>query len=78
MSMSDQEVCPICGDLYTNKDFEVNYHVDYIPEIITTACKGCNYAEYLIHHPEIKSKYDMERKIAAVRAWTQKNAPLIG
>lgn len=72
--------CPICGDLYTYLDPKVEYHVQYhynYPEITTSTCRGCNYAEYLIRHTEVKSRYNMERKKAKVKKWTLKNRQFI-
>jgi len=69
--------CPICSDLYSEVNIEVEYHVDYSPAITTHACRGCNYAEYLIRHPEVISEYPMERKKILVREWTYKNKLLI-
>jgi MinD superfamily P-loop ATPase len=71
------EVCTICGDKYTKSDLKIIYHVKYKPEITTYACQGCNYAEYLIRHPEVKTTYLMERRKKLVREWTIKNRPLI-
>jgi hypothetical protein len=51
--------------------------VEYKPEITMDACRGCNYAEYLIRHPEIKSDYYMASKMKRVREWTLHNRPLI-
>lgn len=72
-----EETCPICGDKYTKHDKKVNYHVTYKPEVTTYACDGCNYAEHLIQHPEIKPLYPTEKRKALVREWTLKNRPLI-
>ncbi|MDD5165678.1 MAG: hypothetical protein PHG25_04075 [Candidatus Pacebacteria bacterium] len=51
--------------------------MEYKPEITIDACRGCNYAEYLIRHPEIKSDYYMTSKMKKVREWTLRNRPLI-
>ncbi len=77
MQNSSNPKCPICADKYTNEDKEVEYHVSYKPEITTYTCRGCNYAEYLIRHPEIKTSYGMEHRKDLVREWTLKNRPLI-
>lgn len=69
--------CPICGTSYTYNDPKIVYHVEYKPEITIDACRGCNYAEYLIRHPEIKSDYYMKSKIKKVREWTLHSRPLI-
>ncbi len=72
------EVCPICGDKYTEQDIKVVYHVEYRPEITTDACTGCNLAEYLIRHQDQLYKYPyMKHKMEIVRDWTLKNRPLI-
>lgn len=70
------DTCPICGDVYTNKDYKVNYHVEYKPEVTTYTCRGCNYAEWLIRNPHVKETY-MEKRKELVRKWTLKNRPLI-
>lgn len=69
--------CPICDDKYRDEDKKVEYHVSYNPEITTYTCEGCNYAEFLIRHPEIKSEYFMEKRKELVRQWTLKNRPMI-
>lgn len=71
------DICPICGDKYTKRDKKVTYHVTYKPEVTTYACDGCNLAEHLIQHPEIKTTYFMEKRKELVRQWTLKNRPLI-
>ncbi len=75
--MNEKEKCPICDDKYTEEDRKIVYHVAYKPEIITSACMGCNYAEYLIRHPEIQTTYTMEKRKNMVKQWTLKNRPLI-
>ena len=75
--MNNLEVCPICNDKYKEHDKKVNYHVTYRPEVITFTCEGCNYAEYLIRHPEISTDYIMEKRKNLVKQWTLKNRPLI-
>ncbi len=75
--MKNKGACPICGDEYTDNDKEVEYHVSYKPEVTTFTCRGCNYAEFLIWHPEIKTTYRMKNKMDIVRKWTLKNRPLI-
>lgn len=75
--MDTQNVCPICEDKYTKEDKKVEYHVSYKPEITTYACSGCNYAEFLIRNPEIKSDYFMDHRKKLVKEWTLKNRPLI-
>ncbi|MBA3284796.1 MAG: hypothetical protein H0U27_07025 [Nitrosopumilus sp.] len=78
------EKCPICDDQYTDSDKKVLYHVEYSPKEITTyACRGCNFAEDLIQHPEKEhilnpnDKYHMWHRKELVRAWTLKNRSLI-
>lgn len=71
------ETCPICEDRYRKEDKKVLYHVTYRPEVTTYTCSGCNYAEYLIQHPEIETDYIMEHRKDLVRKWTLKNRPLI-
>lgn len=76
--MNFESVCPICEDKYSEADKKIEYHVSYKPEVTTYAtCSGCNYAEYLIRHPEIKPPHPIEKRKALVRAWTLKNRPLI-
>ena len=73
-----EKKCPICNRPYTEKDPEIIYHVTYKPEnIITDTCNNCNYAEYLIRHPEIPTKYNMIKRMHKVQKWTVKNRPLI-
>jgi len=73
------KTCPICGHDYDYLDPKVEYHVSYFPvEIIANACRGCNYAEFLIRHPEIPTGYYMKKKIVKVREWTLKNRPFLG
>jgi hypothetical protein len=60
-------ICPICEDKYTDEDKEIEYHVTYRPEVTTFTCNGCNYAEYLIRHPEVKTTYAMEKRKALVK-----------
>jgi hypothetical protein len=75
--------CPICDDSYNKNDREITYHVTYKPEITTNACYGCNYAEFLIRHPEKEKEidpskiYHMQNRIKKVKEWTLKNKPLI-
>lgn len=76
MKMYD-DLCPICEDKYKDEDKKVKYHVSYKPEITTYTCSGCNYAEFLIRNPQIKSEYFMENRKELVRQWTLKNRPLI-
>ncbi len=71
------ETCPICGDKYCEEDLKVEYHVTYKPEVTTFACSGCNYAEFLIRNPEIKTDYFMDNRKELVRQWTLKNRSLI-
>lgn len=72
------DICPICKNLYSYNDPKIIYHVAYKPEnIITNACNNCNYAEYLIRHPEIKTKYNMEWRKKLVKQWTIKVRPQI-
>lgn len=78
MKSLENGVCPICNHPYTYNDPKVVYHVEYKPvQIITDACRGCNYAEHLIQHPEIKTDYYMEKKKEKVREWTINKRPLI-
>jgi hypothetical protein len=70
-------ICPICKNQYSEQDKKVTYHVMYVPEITSDSCRGCNYAEYLIRHPEEVSAYPMEHRKEIVKAWTIKNRPLI-
>lgn len=65
--------CPICNDNYKEDDVKIVYHVSYKPEVTTFTCRGCNYAEFLIRHPEIQTTYDMEHRMVLVRNWTLKN-----
>ncbi len=71
------KTCPICEDKYRKEDKEVEYHVTYKPEVTTYTCSGCNYAEHLIQHPEIKTTYFMEKRKELVRKWTLRNRPMI-
>lgn len=75
--MANGNMCPICKDMYRKDDPKIIYHVTYKPEVITDACNGCNYAEFLIRHPEIETTYFMENRKHIVREWTLKNRPLI-
>lgn len=75
--MNEIEICPICKNQYSKEDGKVIYHVSYKPEVITFTCKGCNYAEYLIRHPEIDTDYFMNHRKEIVKNWTLKNRPLI-
>ncbi|HEY0220736.1 MAG TPA: NUDIX domain-containing protein [Candidatus Paceibacterota bacterium] len=75
--MNAEEICPICENRYKDEDSKVIYHVTYIPEITTNACRGCNYAEFLIRNPEEKTKYRMDHRKELVRMWTIKHRPLI-
>lgn len=75
--MTKNEVCPICNDQYSDLDRKIEYHFSYKPAITTFACDGCNYAEHLIRHPEIKPDYFMENRKELVKKWTEKNKPLI-
>lgn len=75
--MTNKEICPICGNQYKEESQKDEYHVSYKPEVTTDACLGCNYAEYLIRHPEVKPPYDMEKRKEIVKQWTLKNRPLI-
>lgn len=75
--MNNLETCPICNDEYKEHDRKINYHVTYKPEVTTNACDGCNYADHLIQHPEIKSDYNMEYRKKLVREWILKNRPMI-
>jgi C4-type Zn-finger protein len=75
--MSKNDTCPICEDKYKDDDKRVEYHVSYKPEITTYTCRGCNYAEFLIRHPEVKTNYFMEHRKNLVKDWTLKNRPLI-
>jgi len=75
--MTEIEICPICKNKYKERDKKLEYHVSYKPEIKTNTCKGCNYAEFLIRHPYIKSEYYMENRKRLVKLWTFKNRPLI-
>lgn len=74
---ADGKKCPICANLYTFNDPQIVYHVEYKPEITIDACRGCNYAEYLIRHPDIKSDYYMDQRKEKVRKWTIHNRPFI-
>ena len=71
------EICPICKNMYEDEYTKTVYHVTYRPERITFACRGCNYAEFLIRHPEIPTTYFMENRKRAVKEWTLKNRPMI-
>ena len=75
--MNDNKICPICKDVYREEDAKIVYHVTYKPEVITDDCSGCNYAEFLIRHPEIPTTYFMEKRKKVVRDWTLKNRPMI-
>ena len=76
-SRGTKEKCPICDDKYIEDDKKIEYHVTYNPEVTTYTCRGCNYAEYLIRHPEIISPYSMEKRKELVRQWTLKIRPLV-
>ncbi|MES2315828.1 MAG: hypothetical protein V4486_03830 [Patescibacteria group bacterium] len=69
--------CPICNDEYTEEDKKNTYHVTYKPEIITDACRGCNWAEHLIQHPDLETPPYMIKRKELVRKWTLKNRPMI-
>lgn len=69
--------CPICGDVYNDLDRKIEYHFSYKPQITTYACDGCNYAEYLIRHPDIPRPNNILHRIEVVRQWTLKNRSLI-
>ena len=71
------EICPICKDKYKTNDRKIKYHITYNPEVITFACQGCNYAEFLIRHPEISTTFFMDKRKETVRRWTLKNRALI-
>lgn len=73
----DDKRCPICGKPYSYNDPKIIYHVEYKPEITTDTCRGCNYAEFLIRRPDIKTSYYMKAKMKKVRQWTLHNRPLI-
>jgi hypothetical protein len=45
------EICPICRRAYSDKNPKVQYHLQYGQEAkYISACKSCNYAEYLSRH----------------------------
>lgn len=45
------EICPICKRTYTLRNPKVQYHLRYGNEgKFISACKSCNYAEYLSRH----------------------------
>jgi C4-type Zn-finger protein len=75
--MNDIEKCPVCDDHYLEGDKKILYHVTYKPEVTTYTCRGCNYAEFLIRHPEIKTDYKMKRRKEIVRRWTLKNRDML-
>ena len=65
------EVCRICEDKYKDEDIKVTYHVTYDPEVVTYSCRGCNYAEYLIRHPEVETTYFMEKRNRFYSGWSE-------
>lgn len=75
--MKNNDLCPICKNVYKEDDKKIVYHVTYRPEVITDSCRGCNYAEYLIRRPEITPTYFMENRKSLVKEWTLRNRPLI-
>lgn len=75
--VNEIEKCPICNDSYLEDDKKNLYHVTYKPEVTTYTCRGCNYAEFLIRHPEIETTYAMNKRKEIVRRWTLKNRDLI-
>ncbi len=69
--------CPICENNYSFEDPRIRYHVGYKPEITIDACRGCNYAEYLIRNPQVETDYYMDKRKEVVRQWTVEKRPLI-
>lgn len=49
------EKCPICHKKVISPNCWVNYHVNYDPPIVITACKWCNFAEFVI-----RNKYTLQ------------------